>query len=144
MFTKHTWMSNLSTLCYITNNITGMYNIIDINETNRGSTLSMFTTKMGNLYIKWDRWTVGKMLHTYWIMKYCTMAGATCFHWPANFCKEVRYVMMKKIILFWKLLLAISCWITKLRLDIAKARRLTCLERSLIQEDGKSKRYLLS
>ena len=52
LFTKNMWIGDSGTLCHITNNDTGLYNVTKINKSIEGSVGSMSATKKGKLCMK--------------------------------------------------------------------------------------------
>ena len=51
MFTKNTWIGNSGTSCHITNDETGMFDVIEIQESIQGSSGTMPATKKGKLQV---------------------------------------------------------------------------------------------
>ena len=51
-FTKNTWIGDSGASCHITNNDTGLYDIIDFDESTQGSSSIMPATKTGKLQVK--------------------------------------------------------------------------------------------
>ena len=50
-FTKNTWMGDSGALCHITNDDTGLLDIIDINELIQRGSVIMPAMKKGELYV---------------------------------------------------------------------------------------------
>ena len=78
-FTKITWIGDSGASCHVTNNDTGMYDIIDINELTQASSGIMPTTKKSKLCVKVQQVDENEQIHTLWPMKCCSKAGANLF-----------------------------------------------------------------
>ena len=79
LFTKNTRIRDLGTSCHITNDDTGLYNIININESIQGSSGIMPAMTKGKLQVIVHQVNRTEQSHTLWPVKFCPMAGANLF-----------------------------------------------------------------
>ena len=78
-FMKNTWIGDSGASCHITNNDTGLYDVMDINESIQGSSGIMPATKKGKLQVKVRQVNGTEQVHTLWPAKFCPNAGANLF-----------------------------------------------------------------
>ena len=77
MFTKHTWIDNLSTLNHITNDDTGMYDVTNIDELEQGRSGTISVRKKEKLCTIVRQLDGSKRLNTLWPVKYSLKVGAS-------------------------------------------------------------------
>ena len=78
-YTKNTWIDDSSASCHITNDESGMYDVIDIGESIQGSSGIMPITKNGKLRVTVHKVNGKEQVHTLWPVKFCFLAGANLF-----------------------------------------------------------------
>ena len=79
LFTKNTWIGDSGVPCHITDNYTGLYDLIDIDEFIQGSSSIISTAKKGKLWVKVHQVNRTEWVCTLWRMKFCPKAGANLF-----------------------------------------------------------------
>ena len=79
MFTKNTWIGDLGSSCHITNDNTGHYDIIDIDELIQASSSLMPAMKKGKLQVIVCQVSAEEQVHTLWPVKFCPTAGVNLF-----------------------------------------------------------------
>ena len=79
LFTKNTWIRDLGASCHITNDDTGLYDIINIIESIKGSSGIMPAMKKGKLQVMVCQVNGEEQSHTLWPVKFCPTAGANLF-----------------------------------------------------------------
>ena len=79
LFMKNTWIGDSGVLCHITNNDIGLFDVINIKELIKGSSIIMPATKKDKLHV--NEWQVDgtKQIHTLWSLKFCPKASANLF-----------------------------------------------------------------
>ena len=90
-FTRNTWIGDSGASCHITNNKSGMYDVIDIEESIQGSSGIMPATKKDKLQVTVRQVNGQEQVHTLWPVKFCSSAGANCFCSHANSHGETRF-----------------------------------------------------
>ena len=79
LFTKNTWIRDSGASCHITNDDIGLYDIMDIDESNQESSGIMPATKKGNLHVKVHQVNRIEWVHILWPAKFCFKASANLF-----------------------------------------------------------------
>ena len=79
LFTKSTWIGDSGALYHITNNVTGLFDITDIDELIQGSSRNMPAMKKGKLWVKLQQVNGTEQVHTLWPLTFCCKAGANLF-----------------------------------------------------------------
>ena len=79
LFTKNTLIGDLGASCHITNNNTGLYDIIGIDKLIQGSLGIMPDMKKGELQVIVHQVNRDEKVHTLWPVKFCPMAGVNLF-----------------------------------------------------------------
>ena len=74
-FTKNTWIGNSSASCHITNNDTGLFDVIDINKSIKGSSDVMPAMKKFKLWVNVWQDNRTESVHTLFLVKFCPKAG---------------------------------------------------------------------
>ena len=80
--TLHSFMKNMQigysgAACHITNDITSLYDVTNINKLVHGHSDNMLPTKVGKLQMKVHQVDGDKKLHLLWPVKYCKKAGVS-------------------------------------------------------------------
>ena len=75
----NTWIRDSGESCHITNDDTGLYDIIDIDESIQGSSSIMPAMKKEKLQLKVCQVDGTEQIHTLWTVKCCSEAGANLF-----------------------------------------------------------------
>ena len=78
-FTKNTWIRDYGALWHITNNDTCLLDIIDINKLIQRCSGIMQATKKGKFHVNITQVDGTGLVHTLWLMKFCSKAGANLF-----------------------------------------------------------------
>ena len=79
LFKKNTWIRDSGTSCHITNNDTGLYDIININKSVQGSSSIMPAMKKDKLLVIVLQVNGAEQIYTLWPVKFCPTAGANLF-----------------------------------------------------------------
>ena len=78
-FTKNIWIGDSGALCHITNDNTGLFDTIDINESIQGISRNVLATKTGKLHIKILQVDYAEQLHTLRPLKFSPRASVNMF-----------------------------------------------------------------
>ena len=78
-FMKNTWIGDSDASCHITNDESGMYDVIDINKSIQGSSGIMPATKKGKLHITVCQVNGQEQVHTLCPLKFCPSTGVNLF-----------------------------------------------------------------
>ena len=78
-FTKNTQNRDSGTSCHITNNNTGLYDIINIDKSIQGSSGIMPATKKAKQWVTVWKLKGAEQVHTLWPVKFSPTAGANLF-----------------------------------------------------------------
>ena len=79
LFMKNTWIGDSGASCHITNNISGMSDVMDINKSIQGSSRVMPATRKGKLHVTVCQVNRQEQVHTLWPVKFCPSTGANLF-----------------------------------------------------------------
>ena len=91
IITKNMWIEDLSASCHITNNDTGVYNNIDIDEPFQVSSGNMKAAKRESYIWRWIKLIVVKLIPPYVLLH---IVRKHCSFWHANSHEEQRCVLI--------------------------------------------------